>query len=293
MSKPNLIGIYATSLSTNLSDFAEKGNYKTAVEVICKINDEKPWEMHLNRPIEILRRNMQYRDLESILKNSDGNISAMSIPGKAYRQMQSIVNREVEKVLADMMTSVIVRVIEKLGEKEENIFFIENQGNDKLLGRLGYMYLDNMRNTFCMITYKTSGLLTDTMRNGSQILEFDIDYFKRHEKEQSEVVPRDFMESLLQTVLYRMKTSGEGILPLRCDIFSQGISNKEIQNKVERVHEILSVTNNLTPPFAESTEHGPYARIPYVLYECMEAAERHYKGMLEKILEDADYETNR
>ncbi len=292
MSKPNLIGIYATSLSTDLSDFVESGKYKTAVDVIYKINDEKPREMYLNRPIEILQRNMQYRELESILKNSDGNISAMSIPGKANRQMQSIVNREVEKVLADMMTSVIVRVIEELGPGEENVFFIENQGNDKLLGRLGYMYLDNIRNTFCMITYKTSGLLTDTMRNGSQILEFDIDYFKRHEKEQSEVVPRDFMESLLQTVLYRMKTSEEDILPLRCDIFSQGISNKEIQNKVERVHEILSVPKNLTPPFAESAEHGPYVMIPYVLYHCMDAAE-FYKGTLEKILEDADYETSR
>lgn len=285
MNNYNLIGIYLDSLSSDMNSFVETGKYKTAVQVIYKVNGNDVQRFQLKRPIEIFHKNMLYKDLESIAKNNNGNTEFMSMSSKAYQQMQRYINKEVEKVLADMTMSVIVQVLKKLPVREYNIFFIDSRDSNKLIGRLGYMYFNNTKNIFSFVSYKTDNLMTDTLRNERDILEFDIDYFKRNgDKYISDIVPNDFMESLLQTVFYRITGNKKDILPLRCDIFSQGNTNKEIQNKVNILREITQTSDYMTPPFEYSNTTNKFVRLPKVLYECMNADI--YINSLSKILED-------
>lgn len=90
------------------------------------------------------------------------------------------------------------------------------------------------------------------MRNGSETLEFDIDYFARYQsRDVSEIVPNDFMESLLQTVFY--KVAGD----------------------------------EMSLPY----EYAPkkFVMLPRVLCECVDAVER-FTGELRLVLEDDKYD---
>lgn len=280
------------SISTDMNTFAENGRYKAAVQVLYKINNEKVQCFQINRPIEIFHKSMLYKDFESIIRSDSGSAEFMSIPGKAYRQMQYYIKKEVEKVLADMVTSVIAKILKSLDQNDTNIFFIDSRESNKLLGRLGYLYLNNIKNTFCFISYKTDSLITDILRNGSEILELDIDYFNRYKNRKvSEIVPNDFMESLLQTVFYKMAANGLELPPLRCDIFSQGITNREIQNKVEAVGKIMSDSDKMTLPFEYDASSKKFVMLPKILYDCIEAVE-HFSGSLQLVLEDSNYDTD-
>ncbi len=292
MSKHNLIGIHMESISTDMNTFAENGRYKAAVQVLYKINDEKVQCFQINRPIEIFHKSMLYKDFESIVRSDTGSAEFMSIPGKAYRQMQYYINKEVEKVLADMVTAVIAKILKSMDQEDTNIFFIDSRESNKIYGRLGYMYLNNIRNTFCFVSYKTDSLITDTLRNGSETLELDIDYFMRYKsRDVSEIVPNDFMESLLQTVFYKMAANGQELPPLRCDIFSQGITNREIQNKVEAVREVMSDSDKMSLPFEYIASSKKFVMLPKILYDCIEAVE-HFSGSLQLVLEDNKYDTD-
>lgn len=278
------------SISTDMNTFAENGRYKASVEVLYKINDEKVQCFQINRPIEIFHKSMLYKDFESIVRSDSRSMEFMRIPGKAYRQMQYYINKEVEKVLADMVTSVIAKILKSLNRDDTNIFFIDSRESNKLLGRLGYLYLNNVKNTFCFISYKTDSLITDTLRNGSEILELDIDYFTRYKnRDVSEIVPNDFMESLVQTVFYKMAANGYELPPLRCDIFSQGITNRDIQNKVEVVGKIMSDPHKMTLPFEYVASSKKFVMLPQILYDCIDAVEQ-FSGSLQLILEDDNYD---
>lgn len=283
MNNANLIGIHMRSVATDMQSFAETGIYRVVPQILYKINSGPIQEFHIGRPVEVFRKSMNYKDFESIVKSDRGSMEFMSMPGKAYQKMQYYVNKNVDKVLADMLTAVIARIIKEVDSAQENVFFISNRDSNKVIGRLGYLYLDNNKNTFCFVSYKPDNLLTNTMRNGSDVLEFDISYFKRYKnKERSEVVPNDFMESLLQTVFYRVSDREAELPPMRCDIFSQGISNREIQEKAQKVQRILADQNNMTIPFKDA---GQYVRIPNVLSECIQAEER-FQGSIECMLEE-------
>lgn len=279
------------SILTDMNTFAENGRYKAAVQVLYKINNEKVQCFQINRPIEIFYKSMLYKDFANIVRSNTESAEFMTIPGKAYRQMQYYINKEVEKVLADMVTAIIVKILKSLEQDDTNIFFIDSRESNKLIGRLGYMYLNNIKNIFCFVSYKTDSLITDILRNGSETLELDIDYFRRCEgRDVSEIVPNDFMESLLQTVFYKVPAKGEELPPLRCDIFSQGISNREIQRKVEAVRKVISNPKEMSLPYKYSSSNK-FVLLPRVFFDCIDAAEQ-FASDLQWVLEDDKYDTD-
>ena len=89
------------------------------------------------------------------------------------------------------------------------------------------------------------------------------------------------MESLTQAVFYNIP-SDEPLSPLRCDVFSQGISTSQIQNKVDKLQMIFTDPQYMTPPFDD--ENGNYVMIPKVLYDCIDA-EKTYASLAKNILE--------
>lgn len=287
----NLIGVYTCSVSTEMMDFARTGIYRTVPMVFYKINQGPVQHMLINRPVEIFHENMDYRSLRSLVGGDDQDTSFLSIPGKAYAKMQNYINQNVNKVIADMVTCVIVKTIRQLKSEDrdaKNIFFIDNVNSNKMIGRLGYLYLDSEANTIVFVTYKASGLMTDVLNGGAERVAFDYHYFDRrgNRKQHSAIVPNDYMESLTQTVFFNVADGEESLAPLRCDILSQGISKNRTREKVMELGKVFAEQSNLTLPFEDTSgkkQAESWARIPVVLKECMIAAD-YNKFMAEDIL---------
>ena len=289
--KTNLIGIYTFSVSTEMTTFARTGVYRTTPMVLYKINDGDVIPFYIKRPIEIIREDMDYGEIRNIVKNSDENLSFLTIPAKAYNKMQQYVNQNVNKVIADMIVHLIVKIIRELKKENSdahNIFFIDSFDNNKIIGRLGYVYLESKNNTIAFVTYKTGGLLTDILNGKNEKLKFDINYFRDeiHKNDSmAEIIPNDFMESMTQAAFYNIPNKEGELSPLRCDILSQGISKDEIRSKADAISKILTSEENITLPFSETeSKNGMWVRIPRVLYECIVAG-KVFRSVADQILE--------
>lgn len=99
------------------------------------------------------------------------------------------------------------------------------------------------------------------------------------------------MESMTQTVLYRVPTREEELPPIRCDIFSQGITTSEIQRKVNLVGDIMANSHNMSMPFEYAKESGKFVRIPRVLYDSIMETSR-FSQCVRANLEEESYGTN-
>lgn len=289
----NIIGIHTFSVSSEMTDFARNGVFRAVPAILYKVNNDNVRNFMVRRPIEIFRENMDYGSLRNIVH---GDENFLSIPGKAYDQMRSYINQNVNKVIADMITHIVVHTIRELKKEDPHArttFFIDSTDTNKIIGRLGYLYLQSESNTIAFVTYKAGGLLTDILNERNERVQFDINYFKRQEnagEKHSAVIPNDYMESLTQIVFYNPtpKDAEMPISPLRCDILSQGISTSQIQKKVSAIERILTDPINMTPPHPET---GIWVMIPRILYECI-TAEKTYANEAKSILEEKTYAEN-
>lgn len=184
--------------------------------------------------------------------------------------------------------------IKKESPDSKNIFFIDSVDTNKIIGRLGYLYLDSEFNTISFVTYKSGGLLTDILNDGNEKLIFDINYFKKHKQKEclhSEIIPNDYMESLTQTVFFKLDNAKEQLSPLRFDILSQGISKNKIQEKVNDIGKVLRCPDNMALPHLEASGNSlknNWVMIPRVLDECIEMEDM-YKNIAWEILEEDLY----
>lgn len=269
--KNNMIGLHTFSVSSEIKEFTDRGLYQTVPAILYKINDGEVQLFKINRAIEIFKENMNYGKLRNAAIFGE---SVLSIPGKAYRKMMQYISQNINKVIADMLMHVIVKIIEELYNADpdaHNVFFIDSADMNKIIGRLGYLYIKSETNTIAFITYRSQGLLTDALNNGNEKITFDIHHFDRNEHKNdthSAIVPNDYMESLTQTVFYNI-TSEAPLSPLRCDVFSQGISTSQIQEKVDNLQTIFNSPRYMTPPFEDESDN--HTMIPKVLYDCIDA----------------------
>lgn len=287
----NIIGIHTCSVSTEIADFARRGVFRAVPMILYKVNDSRVYHFMINRPIEIFREDMEYGNLRNIVH---GDEKFLSLPGKTYDQIRSYVNQNVNKVIADMITHIVVKIIRELKKEDleaKNTFFIDSIDTNKIIGRLGYLYLQNETNTIALVTYKAGALLTDILNDGSERIRFDINYFKRQESSEerhSAIIPNDYMESMVQIVFYNLSPKGVDapVSPLRCDILSQGMSTSQIREKVMSIESILTKPDNITPPHPESGgSGGNWVMIPRILYDCIDA-EKNYLSFAKHILEE-------
>lgn len=276
--KTNLIGVHTTSYSTEMLDFVNTGRYLTVPMICYKINDKPVKTFLVKRPIEIFHEHMEYKVIRNIFNNEENDTKFLSLPSKSYLKMQQYVKQSVNKVIADMITYVVVDVLKELKKEDndaKNIFFIDNVDTNKVIGRLGYLYLEEDNTIISFVTHQAKGLMTDILNEGNDRLEFDINYFKneeRRKKEYSEIIPNDYMESLTQTVFFKITGREDILSPLRCDILTQGISKSRIQSKVNDIYEVLSRHENMTIPYAEESINKLYnnwVMIPIVLNDCI------------------------
>lgn len=262
-------GVKTSSVSTDIIHFVSSSSYKILPAILLSKNGCETESIYVKKPIQIFYSGVKYNDLYTNIDMHDR--ASMALPWKAFNFMKSVMNRNVNKISADIVAAAIIKELKK-NEKGDYIFFINCEDPQKIIGRLGYLYIDLTRCTIVFLTYEPQQLVTDVLNAGREKLEFDINYFK-NEKHQgkpiSDVIPNDFRESLTQTVFFNITppNSSKHLSPLRCDIFCQGMSNHDINNKVKKLEEFFSNDTNLCPPFVVGNYLGNdiYTRLPYAL----------------------------
>lgn len=283
----NLIGIHTNVLYSSLDDFSEKGYYYAIPYIIYKFRDEDPVLEYIPKPFEMFRRGMLLRDIESIIKHYGNSSAFLQISGSSFRIMTNYLARNMERVLADMVSCVIIKLIKKASLKNDtkNIFFINNTlASDKLLGRLGYLCLNLHNNLISIVSYKPESLMTNITSGSNDTLQFDIDFFKKDPDQlKSDPYPDNIMDSLTQTLFFKVAPESPApLLPLRVDIFSQGLFN--ISKQIKCLSEIFQDIDNLSMPFQTSVSSEAMARIPDVLYKCIDADATSHKNIIREAL---------
>ena len=283
--KLNVIAIHADSINTNIDEFVEKRMYSAVPFVTYKINQMPVKECVINRPLVIYGEDKPYGDL---YKTMHEERSLIHMPSKDFEKLKKHSSQCLNRVIADLVTSVVISIISNTSEDNiKNIFFIEGIESNKTVGRLGYLYLDSKINTFAFLSYKPQSLLTNILNTSSSNLQFDLYYFTRNDGAVSSIIPNDFRESLTQFVLFDTTVAGskKRVMPVRCDIMSQGITSNDIRDKVNDIKGYLDESDNMTPPFQE-TEDGEWFRIPRIIKECIEYGNKYTKLRAKTLLED-------
>ncbi len=282
--KVNVIAIHADSINTNIKEFVKKQMYAAVPFVTYKINGRPVEECMINRPLVIFGEDKPYGELYKTLHDDR---SLIHMPSKDFERLKKHSSQCLNRVIADLVTSIVVKTVSSsIDNNTSNLFFIEGVESNKTVGRLGYLYLDSIKNTLAFLSYKPQALLTDILNTNSNNLHFDLYYFMRNSDNISRVIPNDFRESLTQFVLFdtTVTDSEKKVLPVRCDIMSQGIASNEIRNKVEIIKNYLSESNNMTPPFQETAD-GEWIRIPRTIQDCINFGNSQTKMRAKMLLE--------
>lgn len=285
----NQIGIYAKCFRSSLDDFISTGEYRALPIVVCTVNDKRPEGRYIKSPFIIFSSGMKRNHVENIFKIHGESTQLLSDYGKSYQILTQIVNKNMDKVIADLISSIIVEKIKGFqsnNKDEDNYFFISDLGSNKLIGRLGYLYLNQERNTISFVIYKGNNLITNILSKEFNSLEFDINYFKLVQdmkNNQSEIIPENPMESMTQAVYFQISGSQRNNIILRMDLFSQGITKNNIRKKVDDINAIVAKTSNLSEPFQDSST-SEMVRLPKVLFSSMKAMDNYYSTIAKDLL---------
>lgn len=215
-------------------------------------NNLKPFALYeFGLPISLLK---------SFSGNRISNEDLISVKS-AFLQLKNIASQCYERVVADLCCDLILEEIKKNTDESELFFFIEKSMSDKMLGRLGSLFLDLSNITITFITMRPSDLMTAVMSYQTGKITFDLQRLLSDENtEFYGPYPGNSEESLIQTYFYKPgATDGKGSYrPMRLDIFAQGLLIDEIDKKRKKLQ-------NLLVPYTVNTEHDKSSSEPRIL----------------------------
>lgn len=263
----NIFGICAEGYKSSINDIVKSGNYDVVPAVF--VSDGKKSEKYFyKKPFRIFEKNMDLEFVGNIVSKYEDNLNFFKLPRESYKKLTSVVDKNLEKILADMVSTQIMRLLED-HKDEENIIFISNMPSDKIIGRLGYLFLDYKKTTIAFIFHKPSHLMTNIVNKG--LLEFDFNYSFGEDKHIAGTIsPDNNTHGMLTSFLYNISLkTDKPVAPLRIDIFSQNMSIKDISNKCEVIDGILSESKNLSSPVEDENVDEYYTRLPKALLDVL------------------------
>ena len=221
-------------------------------------NNEYPFSLYKSgTPIAVLKSYI----------GDDFHKSRLSLATKAFKELKNFTSQCCERITADLCCQAIVKEIKKerkKGNSQTLVFFIEKSASDKMLGRLASLQLNLDNIIICFLTFDPPNLMTIAMSNQTSKLHFDINRLMAYDDPGFfGPYPGDSEDSLIQTYFHRPPAAEKGggeYSPMRFDIFSQGLTRDEIDNKKEIVKEIFSDSENNTEK--ERTETEPRKLMP-------------------------------
>ncbi len=208
-----------------------------------------------NDPIEKI-----IRYIEDLTKND------LTVAKKAFLKLRNFSIQCAERVIADLICQIMLEFIKEYKDSHI-IFLIESMGSDKMLGRLGYLYLNLEKVTICSFSYKPDDMLTTVMSARTGKLLFDLHRLMSGSSGEffSPLYPGSSEDSLIQTFFYRPDHITKGVqecLPLRVDIFTQGLLEPETQEKSEYIKKLLKNESETLPFPLKKEISTQYVKLP-------------------------------
>lgn len=210
----------------------------------------------------------------------------LTLVKKAFQKLKNFATPCAERVITDLCCQIILKTIKEIKDGEI-IYFIEKSATDKMLGRLGSLYLNLENIIICFLSYTPDDLMTTVMSSQTGKLHFDI-----HRLMSSDLYdkvgpyPGSPEDAIKQTYFYKpgpIHPNAE-FLPVRFDIFAQGLSEDDIEKKSDKIREIFENESERIPyPIG-----GNYALLP-IGFELAKKAweqELYKKESIEKLLEE-------
>jgi len=190
----------------------------------------------------------------------------LSVAKRALTMLNNFALQCSERVIADLFCQIIRKMRIKYN-KDPLVFFIEKLTSDKLLGYLGYLFLDLQNITICFISYMPQDMVTTVMSAKTGKLLFDVHRLMSGSEipiPTTSVYPGSSEDSLVQTFFFKPKSSSSSIefFPIRVDMFCQGLLEPDIEEKKQIVQNIL-LDREESPPYPiKKRDPSPYVRLP-------------------------------
>jgi len=235
------------------------------------------------KPFCLLEPSLPIEILCKYAKDEFKSRDELKVARKAYLKLRNFANRSAERVLADLTATVLLKT---LNSEDQFIYFFEGPPTDKVLSRLGYLYLSLKNITVCFISFKPEDLITSVMSFNLGQLQFD---FNRAFSEEitgfQGPYPGDSEESLIQTYFYSPPKglSSKKPSPIRIDIFSQGLLISDFENKKEIIRKKLE-DENWTAPYSIDDKNNIFTILPKSLIEVIKSWKIIYNKQLEDII---------
>lgn len=271
-----IIGLTYDVETLDLSSFLKKKRFEFIPGVayhiinlqdqILNIQSETISHIEFQEPFILFDHGSSTEFLQTFIAADD-----LSSAKKAYSELMAFVNRNTDRIIADLCCSLILETVEKFGDSDDAVFFFDGPAWGKMIGRLASLSLPKNL-TFCFISYRLEQLVTLVMSKTTGRLEFDLHRIINDEKGGPiGPYPGSAEESLIQTYFYRPSAGGKTIsAPLRLEIFTQNLLESEIDDKKDIVLDLLR-TPGLILPY--EIDKNTFTILPKSLVEAIK-----YKG---------------
>lgn len=277
-------GICSDRYRSSINDFLVKGRYDVVPAVFIS-DGNRAINYCYETPFKIFEKDMDLELVKNIVSQYENNINFLNDARNSYDKLTKIVNKNADKVIADIIsTQIMLKIKENKDKNVELIFFISNLTSDKIIGRLGYLFLDYSNVTIAFITYNSKQLMTNVINKN--YLDFDLTYSFDDNKESiiGSIDPDNNIQSMISTFFHKINlTIDSNIAPLRIDVFSQNLSYCEIINKIKIIKNYLNNSKNLAVPVVDRNADDYVVRLPKPLQQAIDAKEN-FSSMAEIII---------
>lgn len=289
--KVKVYGICSERYRSSINDFINIGRYDVVPAVFIS-DGNKIKNFYYDTPFKIFEKNMDLELVKNIVSQYEKDINFLQDAKKSYKELTKVVNKNADKIIADIISTQIMMLIKEHNENnsdEQLIFFITNLSSDKIIGRLGYLFLDYSNVTIAFITYNSKHLMTNIINKNH--LDFDLTYDFNSDNDSivGNLDPDNNVQSMLSSFFYMISLEkGIKIAPLRIDILSQNLSFSDIKKKINLIKHYLNTPKNLAEPIIDNNTDDYVVRLPRALQHAVRA-EENFRLKAENIINTRRY----
>lgn len=275
MSKLRIVNLTYKTFLPDLDDILEKAKEKTfSYEYfpVISYNENIYGEDTIVKEMDPFYLPMFFKlfesdiPIENLVKYlGDVKKEELSVAKRAFSKLNEFALQCSERIIADLSCQIILEK-SSLFKEDHIIFFIKRLASSKMLGYLAYLNLNLENITICFLSYKPQDMITTVMSARTGKLLFDIHRLMSvsNSINFTSPYPGSSEDSLVQTFFHKPEDgfSKMEFLPIRIDIFCQGLLEPSIQKKKERIQSIFD-NQVACPPYAiKKQEPSPYVRLP-------------------------------
>lgn len=252
------------------------------VPYVCYVDQKKnepPHSFVFPKPFTLISPDIPISLIDKFYKKNYNTDDYKKVAEISYSSIIRYAQNSAEKIVADYVSAIVK---EFMCTEYHTIFIIKNSISSKLMGRLSSLFMNNRNNTVLFLTYQAIHLFTNFISTNKEKMVFDLHMnLIQEEKGIIGPFPSNIEDSLTQTFFLNYKReSSNDFLPIRIDLFSQGLSEMDIPRKRELILNHAFSADSVLPMPVENH----YTKIPKSFKLCIDFLSDHAKKNAEEIL---------